>query len=356
MAPSNRSGNTTTIIQWNCRGIKEKVGELQQFIATLDPQPDIIALQEVNSRTHLPGYVTYTDPTGKATATLVRKNVAATQHLTSQKGCEHTLIEVHSSSTKQKGNLFVLNAYCRPSNKKPGIQDTIQETLNLAKDQPALILGDFNAPHQMWGYRFNSMKGKEIVTIIDQNRLTLLNEPHVATRIGTSTSRDTCPDLSLLAGSIDIAWTNTQVSLGSDHEIIKLTVKDVTYKAHIGFARITDWDKFRKTRASREKNPGSSYDDWAAEIMKDCKTHTQTIATTYLTPHVDTRLLHLWEARRSLTRRWKRQRHNKKLRKKIAQINKQAAEYALSLCKENWLQLCDGLPYPPERLGFSSVT
>lgn len=343
MASSNRLENTATIIQWKCRGIKEKVGELQQFVATLDPQPDIIALQEVNSRARLPGYVTYTDPTGKATATLVRKNVAATQHLTSQKGCEHTLIEVHSSSTKKKDNLFVLNTYCRPSNKKPGIQDTIEETLNLAKDHPTLILGDFNAPHQVWGYKFNSQRGKKIANIIDEKQLTLLNEPHVATRIGTSTSRDTCPDLSLLAGSIDIDWTNTRVSLGSDHEIIKLTIKGACYKAHIGFVRITDWDKFRKTRASREKSPRSSYDDWVAEIMKDCKTHTQTISTTYVTPHVDTRLLHLWEARRSLTRRWKRQRHNKKLRKKIANITKQAAEYALSLCKENWLQLRDGL-------------
>ncbi|KAG0424729.1 hypothetical protein HPB47_028060 [Ixodes persulcatus] len=59
------------------------------------------------------------------------------------------------------------------------------------------------------------------------------------------------------------------------------------------------------------------------------------------TPCIDKRLLHLWEAG-SLTERWKRQRHKRKLRK-IYELNRKAAEYAAELCKENWLSLCDGL-------------
>lgn len=71
--------------------------------------------------------------------------------------------------------------------------------------------------------------------------------------------------------------------------------------------------------------------------------HTQKISTTHQTPCVDARLAHLWEARRSLTKRWKRQRHNRKLRKKINEISRKAAEYAAELCKESWLSLCDDL-------------
>lgn len=179
--------------------------------------------------------------------------------------------------------------------------------------------------------------------MIDQNHITLLNEPQTPTRLGTSTSRDTSPDLSLLAGSLDVSWTNTGTSLGSDHDVIHLLVKGNNYKAHVGSAHITNWDQFRKTRMSRERNTGLSYDDWTKEIMADVNTHTQVVTTTYKIPYVDPKLLHLWDARHSLTRRWKRQRHNRKLRKKIAEINKQAADYAATLCKENWLKLCDGL-------------
>lgn len=66
---------------------------------TLENQPAIIALQETNGRPKIPGYVTYTDPTGMGTAILVENHVAATQHVTAQAGCEHTLIEVHARVT-----------------------------------------------------------------------------------------------------------------------------------------------------------------------------------------------------------------------------------------------------------------
>lgn len=340
--PNDRT-NTTVVLQWNCRGIKDKHGSLQQYVTSLDPQPDIIALQETNSKPRLPGYITYADPTEKSTAILVKGCVAAIQHLTPQKDCEHTLVEILSQSTKKKSNLLIINMYCRPSRKQPGIREVIQEALLLAKDAPLLIVGDFNAPHQLWGYTYNSKKGKAIVESIEQDHLTLLNDPQTPTRTGTSVSRDTSPDLTLLAGSLDITWTNTQENLGSDHDIIQLLIKDKNYKAHIGLASITNWDRFREKRLSLSLNPNLSYEELTQGALKDAQAQTQTIATSYKTPYVDPKLLHLWEARHSLTRRWKRQRHNRKLRKRIALINKHAAEYAATLCKENWLHICDGL-------------
>lgn len=61
------------------------------------------------------------------------------------------------------------------------------------------------------------------------------------------------------------------------------------------------------------------------------------------TPFVDAKLAHMWAARHSLTRRWKRLSRNKKLVKRIAILNKQIAEYATKLCRENWMITCDGL-------------
>lgn len=60
-------------------------------------------------------------------------------------------------------------------------------------------------------------------------------------------------------------------------------------------------------------------------------------------PTVDPHLLHLWDCRRGLTKRWKRQRLNRKLRARIEVIAQEANDYAQKLETENWLQLSDSL-------------
>ncbi|KAG0434710.1 hypothetical protein HPB47_018928, partial [Ixodes persulcatus] len=52
---------------------------------------------------------------------------------------------------------------------------------------------------------------------------------------------------------------------------------------------------------------------------------------------VDNNLLHLWEARHCLVRRWRRQKHNKKLKARIAELTQRAAEYAAQLADSNWV-------------------
>lgn len=48
MRPRTERAETTTILQWNCRGFKDKAGELQQYIQTLEVKSDVIALEETN--------------------------------------------------------------------------------------------------------------------------------------------------------------------------------------------------------------------------------------------------------------------------------------------------------------------
>lgn len=104
MTQRNNNQDATAVIQWNCRGIRDKMGALQQYLETLNPQPEIIALQETNGPARLPGFITYADPSGKSTAILVKGSIAAVQHLTSQKGCEHTLVEIIPRTTKNAKN------------------------------------------------------------------------------------------------------------------------------------------------------------------------------------------------------------------------------------------------------------
>lgn len=178
---------------------------------------------------------------------------------------------------------------------------------------------------------------------MDDLNLLLLNLPDSPTRTGTSVTRDTTPDLSFLLGSLDVSWFLTNENLGSDHDLILITIKNHNYNAQLGVARLTDWDAFRKAISSKPVDPSQPLSAWIDDLIQTVDATTKTVATTYHTPDVDPKLLGLWEARRSLTKRWKRQRHNRKLRLRIAALNQQATEYATNLSKENWLQLCDSL-------------
>ncbi|XP_072140800.1 uncharacterized protein [Dermacentor andersoni] len=71
--------------------------------------------------------------------------------------------------------------------------------------------------------------------------------------------------------------------------------------------------------------------------------YTKEVDRTEQTPEVDKRLLKLWEARRGLTKHWKRQKFNRKLKIKIAEITKQAEEYATQLARQGWQQFSNAL-------------
>lgn len=87
---------------------------------------------------------------------------------------------------------------------------------------------------------------------------------------------------------------------------------------------------------------GQTYKEWADNQKRRLHQFTQTIVTTTQMPFVDSRLIHMWAPRHSLTKRWKRQRRNRNLARRIAKLNKEISEYVTKLSRENWLKICDG--------------
>lgn len=255
-----------TVFQWNCRGIRCKDKELSLYIDSIETRPAILALQETRGTPRIPGYITYTDPTKMGSAILVENRIAATQHLTAQAGCEHTLVELHTKEISSKNNIFVMSAYCRPSQKQYKFDRVVLDAKKLAGNRPLLILGDFNAPHTLWGYGFQSKRGKALVKTMEDMDITMLNEPGVPTRRGNSASRDTTPDLSWLSGSLDVTWKCEDEDLGSDHSIVTLTIRGPDFRTKLGTAHITDWDKMRtytQHEVEEETPPDSTYKEWA---------------------------------------------------------------------------------------------
>ncbi|KAG0410754.1 hypothetical protein HPB47_012130 [Ixodes persulcatus] len=125
-----------------------------------------------------------------------------------------------------------------------------------------------------------------------------------------------------------------------DHSILVTHINTKDFAGEARKIRITDWPAFR---ASSSSTSPDTLTDWVQTLQTRLDRHTRTLTTTLDAPDIDSHLLDLWEARRGLTKRWRRQRHNRKLKLRIAQLTVYAATYAANLTGQNWNTLCDKL-------------
>ncbi|KAG0442822.1 hypothetical protein HPB47_015584 [Ixodes persulcatus] len=62
--------------------------------------------------------------------------------------------------------------------------------------ESVILAGDFNAPHNQWGYKKTLRKGRLIASLCKKHNLKLLNDANTPTRFGASAQQDdTSPDL-----------------------------------------------------------------------------------------------------------------------------------------------------------------
>ncbi|KAL3202640.1 hypothetical protein MRX96_053357, partial [Rhipicephalus microplus] len=353
---------------------------LQQYLRSLAPtaRPDVIAVQETHTEDTptLPGYRTHACPPsartcGKGAAqgvcTFIRKGIAHVKHQQFL-GSRDTAIELCVTelaiSGKGRGTrgdrkkktsttVFIANIYSNPRHGKQKFKTlfhkiksaTSQAQKDLAKrgDAAAVICGDFNAQHRELGYTTTTSKGRNLLEDAGEAEFTLLINPAQPSRIGTSVARDTNPDLTfaMLPEGGTAKWRNTGINLGSDHFIIEIELplahlngnpnRDKTIKH-----KLVDWSKFRNTELGEVDN----IDEWSAKLLAATEGATEEIDAPEEIETMDPRLAHLLEARRSLQKRWRRQRHNRKLRKKIAELGREIERHSRQLCSQQWFALC----------------
>ncbi|KAK8766978.1 hypothetical protein V5799_006239 [Amblyomma americanum] len=182
----------------------------------------------------------YTDPTENGMAVVVRSNVAATQHVTAQGGCEHTQVKILTREIGSSGSLFVMSAYCRPSQRQYEFERIVNKVKWLAETRPVLIFGDFNAAQTTWGHKFQSKNGKALAKVMEDHEMAFQNELDVTTRRGNNAASDTTPDLSWLWGTLDVSSRSEEVDLRSDHSVIGITIRGSRFRAVLGTVRMTD--------------------------------------------------------------------------------------------------------------------
>lgn len=340
--PGNQTSSDLNIWQWNCRSIKKKLAQLAAYIQHSTNPPDIVALQETGSVSlSLPGY-NVASVTSR-TAILINKTLPFIDRTPtggpSEGGTEYTALEMIPSNPTSGKGLLVVNIYSPPKDKGTRIPEILARTRHTHR----IIVGDFNARHTAWGYANNTAKGNLLHNTMMHHALTLITDPTIPTRVGTSTARDTTPDLTMASTHV-IVKTHEVLpdTLGSDHHVIQtiLTQNSKIFRPKI--QTLVDWDKLRTYIAVEDTTP-QTLESWTKKIQHALDRAGKKIKNTKNAPQVDPHLLHLWEARRSLSKRWKRQRLNRKLRLRIAAVTEEAAQYATQLAQTNWANFCSSL-------------
>lgn len=323
------------IWQWNCRGLGPKAKNLQFFIN--GDGPAVMALQEVKTIAKVTGYDAYVNSMEKpAVATLVSKNYTAIVHDTEQ-DIENVLIELVPKRRGRNESVFILNVYSRKQ--KDVFEELFKEAIKAAGDNALLILGDFNAAHESWGYKYSNGKGKKLLETIEEEGLSIENEVWNPTRTGGGRTSDTSPDLTICK-NVKVKWSNTCENLGSDHYIIEIEMETDLRERSIGKTRHTNWEDFRE---DAELDGVTDPVVWAKKIKEVMKKNTREVKLTLKYPAADNKLMAMWDERRKLTRRWKRQRYNRKIGKRVTEMDRQIEEYAQQLARHNWEQRCEDM-------------
>lgn len=188
-----------------------------------------------------------------------------------------------------------------------------------------------------------NIKGRNLWIDAQQEGLTLVTDPLFPTRIGNRISKDTFPDLTFTKNIIETYWLNTHVNMGSDHYIIETTFKAGPRKREGRALKMVEWDSFRKMREREASDAIEDLDEWLEKLKQNILMATKTISKTEGLENTDSKLLHMWEAKKSLEKRWKKQKHNKSLRKEIVTLSKNIEKYAEQLCRQQWEEKCDAM-------------
>lgn len=319
-----------TIWQWNCRSLQGKQSSLTFYAA--QHLPDVIVLQETGThKISIRGYTTYVTDLTSRTAILIRSTITAQTH-TAPTPIDYTLAEVIPRN-KTQSSLYILNIYSPPDQTLLNIPQLFRTICQRTRGHKLVIMGDFNAHHTTWGYHRSNKKGTALFDAIQQNQLFLCNTLQIPTRNGNSVSRDTTPDLTLTYNVENAKWIRLDETLGSDHYIIQLQIPhQKPYKQKIGTARITNWKNFRNTIPT---DPIDDLETWTSKLVETARKHTTQITLTEDNPAADAHLLHLWDARKGLIKRWKKNKTNRRLKIRIAKLTEEAATYAQHLSQQN---------------------
>lgn len=215
-----------SIIQWICRGIHNKKGELNLIISEFNPV--VMAFQETHTTPHkLPKISHYQIhhkpfPHNKACGGVA---IAVRDGYFSEQILLNTSLQAIAVKVSYPRKFTICSLYL-PNQKwtQAQLQSLIQEL-----PPPFLLLGDFNSHNPLWGATSIDSHGKIIEKILGEENLVLLNigDPtYIDDTHGTYSALDLAISSPTLAPTFN--WSVAHDTFDSDHFPILLQISDDT--------------------------------------------------------------------------------------------------------------------------------
>jgi len=233
------------ITQWNCRGYHGNYHELRSLLSATSAV--VASLQETKCGgrdLNAPrGYAIYNKPGPDRLhggSALIIHNSRPHAHYGLQTELQAVAVQI-----QLRRKVTICSLYLPPN------ENISFETLSGLIEQlptPFLLLGDFNARHQLWGDVVVNQRGRIVERLILTENLTILNDGN-PTHHHIQTNSMSCIDLSICSSCLtnDFEWTICDDLYGSDHFPIKLKLRNhklTTRIPRFNFRR-ADWSLFR---------------------------------------------------------------------------------------------------------------
>lgn len=238
------------MIQWNCDGIRNKLGEFIEFVH--EKEIDIILLQETKLRADhklkLRGFQVYRrdGQNGQGGVAVAVKTTMPHRPIRLD---PTRLGDVEAVAVQLADSTVVISYYNSP--RRTLSPEKLHQLMGLARK--VLIGGDLNARHADWGCRPGNRNGTILKRYTETNNLTMihLNEP---THYPDNGSTPSTVDVMLAKNVARIAGPEAE-SLPSDHVPLLYTLNAVE-KVNRGNRKVFDysranWRKFRSILLTR---------------------------------------------------------------------------------------------------------
>ncbi|KAG0412043.1 hypothetical protein HPB47_010811 [Ixodes persulcatus] len=354
------------ILQWNCRGLAKRRGELLARVS--DPQYafDILLLQETHTDTvQLSGYDGHHNPTIEhklakkrhlnpptpetviraQAGVYVRRNMPHVK-LDTAAWCtpiqEVTAVRIALDGTERR--LLVVSAYCRPYTGKTTTCDfSWMKTLRDAYPTDYTVFGgDLNTHYEAWSSCSTTQRGHDLSSALESTDLAIVNDLNRPTRYGTNTRQsDSVLDLTLASPHTAglLTWTILdEDAWGSDHFPIVIEIPMGKRKRTTRSTTTVIWDRFRKTIEDKIPLYDTSAISTLLTTAATFATETREVCEGIPTP--DTHLLSLWERRTKALTKYRSTKRQCYLHRGSS-LTREADKYVNTLRLERWIAHCE---------------
>ena len=232
------------IAHWNANGIRNKKGEVMDFISR--NKIDILLLNErrlnEKQKCNIPGFKNFRKD---RPANIAAGGVAI--YCNAKIQCteiEFNTVSCEAHGIKLSNNLTIISIYIRPQNKIA----TKDLQLLMESANKVLLIGDFNAKHQTWNCSNANQNGKIIHKYIS-NKPYAIQAPDNHTLFPYNDARPSTVDFAIIKNICNFKSIEALNDLDSDHHPIIITLsKNKTTTNHRTFLQYKEanWEMYRE--------------------------------------------------------------------------------------------------------------